>query len=241
MQQCRWADGYSVVFDCESDCGFAEVAGYTREEKIAKFMQFTVVCAQVIRSSAVVWGASADDVLRESEKLTWWRDVAQRGDTPVDSLLALFDGADVIVGYNCLCFDFPLLKRFYGKGSAALQRYASHRSKCLDIMARVHDVCGVYYKLDALLTANGLEAKIGHGSKAIQLWHDGRREELQAYCASDVELTARLALLETLGCGNVVATHNVHGLRSAIAASREASAHKRVRAPDNDAEEFVVV
>ena len=239
-----WPDGYAVAFDCESDCGFEDIAGYTREEKIAKVMQFTVICARVIPTHAVVRGASADDVLAQSTMLTWWRDVAEIGCTPIDSLLDIFDDAEVIVGYNILSFDFPLLKRFYGRGPKALQRYALHRCKALDIMVRVRDVCGVYYKLDKLLLENDLSLKIGDGAKAVRLWNDGKRDELEAYCAEDVALTTRLALAETLTvCGHTVIQQQVHGLRSAIAAARAAS-HKRTRkdAQGQDTEEeFVMV
>ena len=77
----------------------------------------------------------------------------------------IFDGAEVIVGFNCLAFDFPLLQRFY----TSKKRYLAHRCKCLDIMTRVRDVTDDYYKLDKLLKDNELSTKTSNGNNAIRL------------------------------------------------------------------------
>ena len=66
----------------------------------------------------------------------------------------IFDGAEVIVGFNCLAFDFPLLQRFY----TSKKRYLAHRCKCLDIMTRVRDVTDDYYKLVEITRQGRCEA-----------------------------------------------------------------------------------
>ena len=242
----RWPGGYVVTYDCESDCGFSDVPAHIRDEYITKRMQFTCICASVIPTSVVVRNASPDEVLAQATKMTWWRDVAEEGCSPIKSLLDLFDGADVIVGYNCLAFDFPLIKRFYKPvgGLTATQRYMEHRSKTLDIMARVRDVSGVYYKLDELLAYNDLPVKCGNGQTAVELWVAMNRPSLEMYCALDVELTARLSLLENLNIFRptlLTLPQHVHGLRSAIAARRASGAQKRLRDKEDDEESFVLV
>ena len=165
------------------------------------------------------------ELIQECDRHSWWRDVAEKGCSPVASLLDLFDAADVIVGYNCLQFDFPVLRRFYKMGvtstTEAEQRYMNHRAKTLDVMLRVRDATGSFLKLDAILKSSGLETKSGDGAAAVSLWENGAREELEAYCATDVEVTARLVLQEqiTLPSGQTL-PHQVHGLRSALAAKR---------------------
>ena len=154
------------------------------------------------------------------------------------SLLDMFDEADVIVGYNCLQFDFPVMRRFYKMGARstadAERRYTDHRAKTLDVMLRVRDASGCFLKLDSLLKSSGLESKSGEGAAAISLWESGKRDELEAYCAKDVEVTARLALEEqlTLPSGQVL-PHQVHGLRSALAAKRAAACKKRERGEED--------
>ena len=34
-----------VVFDCETDCGFERLCGYSRDAFVRQVMQFTCVCA----------------------------------------------------------------------------------------------------------------------------------------------------------------------------------------------------
>lgn len=189
--------GYVVVWDCESDCSFKYTPGFTHDEKI-KLMQFTVLTGVVIPVEAIDGKASANDIIAHSTAHVWWRDSAEFESNPVVSLLELFDHAELIVGYNCLGFDFPLIRRFYQRTSAfpdPISRYLMHRSKTLDVMARVHDATGKYYKLDTLLKCNGLETKTGDGLEAIRLWEDGKRSELAKYCLNDVIVTAKLALL----------------------------------------------
>lgn len=215
-----------VVFDCETDCGFERLCGYSRDAFVRQVMQFTCVCALEV-SAADVWQATTEearaDALRKARRHTFWRDRAEAGKTPVDDLLALFDRAVLIVGYNVLNFDFPLLQRFYRptEEATAAQRYRDHRAKTHDLMARVKDVTETYHKLDHLLKQNGLPLKTGSGADAPRLWADDRREELEAYCAADVDVTARLALQPTVRVGEHALAGNsdaVHGMRAALAA-----------------------
>lgn len=210
---------YVAVFDCESDTGFGDVLGRARDEIIHRYMQFTCICALVIPKDVIQGHASVDEIISQSKRMTWWRDVSESSTkTPIDSLLDIFDRAEIIVGFNCLAFDFPLIRRFY----ASHERYLKHRCKCLDIMTRVRDVTGDYYKLDKLLKDNELSTKMGDGSTAIKLWQEGRRDELQAYCLCDVELTARLGLLNELHIRDKYSTktlnitENVFGIRAAL-------------------------
>lgn len=195
-------DAYVVVFDCESDAAFSALPGASNDEKL-KFMQFTCMCTLSMPLSLIVHRrATADEIIAASECRTWWRDTTTAADDadadgPIGSFLQLVDKAALVVGYNCLGFDFPLIRRFYGRAGAfntAEERYIAHRSKTLDLMTRVRDVTGKYFKLDALLKQNGLETKTGDGLLAIRLWTQGRREELESYCKWDVVQTARLAL-----------------------------------------------
>lgn len=239
---CPEQHGIVVVFDCEADCGFSGTSWREREHHITTVMQPTVICALVIPSNLISSLADPNEIIKASEKRSWWRDEAVRGYTPVHGLLALFDKADVIVGFNCLGFDFPLLKRFYRRaedGTPPQQRYINHRAKCLDIMIRVRDVSGQYVKLDTLLKENSLPCKTSDGAEAVRMWNENKREELQSYCEADVELTARLALKESiLEPGGCLVPSSAYGIRSAVAANC-ATSHRKKRAREE--EDFVIV
>jgi hypothetical protein len=194
-------DGFVLVFDCESDCSFTNCPGENVKEKVSKFMQFTTICAATLPTNLILSNIPVDDVMRQASRYHWWRDESKPGQTPIDGLLALFDRADVIVGFNALHFDFPLIRRFYRSvkpDETPTQRYFNHRSKCHDIMARVRDVTDLYYKLDDLLKFNHIPCKTSDGLQAITMWEEQRRQELLDYCAADVDLTARLALLDDI-------------------------------------------
>ena len=219
------AEGPVVVFDAETDSGFERLCGYSRDAYLRQIMQFTCLCTLEVPAAAVhactKFPDDVDALLAASTRRTFWRDCAEDGKTPVDDLLALFDRATLIVGYNVLNFDFPLLWRFYRPtdGITALQRYHNHRAKTHDVMTRVRDVTEQYVKLDRLLHVNKLPLKLGCGGDAPKLWASNRREELEEYCAFDVEVTARLALMPTIQTGDGVWLPNqVHGMRSALAA-----------------------
>jgi len=214
---------YVVVFDCESDSSFNSLPGRFVAEKL-QYMQFTVICAMKLSSVLIEARAPVDEIIAHASRHCWWRDVAEDGMNPIVSLLDLFDGAEAIVGYNCLGFDFPLIKRFYQATNEfpdPEQRYLDHRCKVVDVMARVRDATGNYYKLDDLLKTNALETKTGNGLQAITLWNEQKRCELKSYCDTDVTVTARIALLEFITVkSNAIVSNNVFGVRSALAAVR---------------------
>lgn len=164
-----------VFFDVETDSSFASHGD--RACAMAR-MQITVACLTIVDDD----GSVADRV--------FWRDVP--GD--LESMLACFDLAHCIVGYNTLDFDLPVLEKYY----ADKQRYRSHRLKSFDIFANIRTATGTWPSLDALLRENGLSTKISSGLAAIRMWERQERDDLSAYCLSDVHLTRALCELDRL-------------------------------------------
>ena len=207
-----------VVFDCESDGKPTR----TGSQGVPDFdlVQCTVACALVIDAGPCAMPQASEELLRTARTITCWRDVVPRkGASPFHDLFAAFDAADLIVGYNQLDFDLPLLRKYYGRAWGQ-NKYASHRIKCLDIFQRVRGVLGYWPKLEQLLQANGLPGKSGSGAEAIRLWQDGRRKELEEYCAIDVMRTAQLAFLPSMrtggGPGTVHIPGHVYGVAPAL-------------------------
>jgi DEAD/DEAH box helicase domain-containing protein len=146
---------------------------------------------------------------------TFWRD--NDSTMSIASMIALLEGAELIVCYNGFGFDFPVIKKHY----RSTEQYNAHLNKTHDIFTRVREVLGYWPKLDALLKSNNLELKTADGLEAIKMWEEGRRDELQAYCEADVRQCTRLALLPAICVpeGGSVSNH-IGGIASALVSVR---------------------
>ncbi|MGZ0213695.1 MAG: hypothetical protein ACKVI4_14580 [Actinomycetales bacterium] len=210
-----------VIFDCESDGGPAG-GDFSK-------VQCTCACA-IVCSSEDVLKACGDPSLVDtmlspsvdvSKRITCWRDVCDEGYNPFHNLFLAFDSAEAIVAHNGLDFDFPLLRKHYGKSNEAQQRYMAHRFKTLDCFNVIRSLTGGWIALNTILRNNKLSSKTGDGRDAIKWWCDGQRSKLRAYCFKDVELTARVCLLPKMvlpGVGNVP-TH-LYSIASFLASLR---------------------
>ena len=225
-----------VVFDCESDSKPTRVG--QRGEHDFRHVQCTVACALVLDASRIVVPSAGKAILESAAPIVCWRDVCPtKGACPFKALFDAFDAADVIVGYNCMDFDFPLLYKYYGSKGA--RRYLEHRIKTLDVFTRVRAATNTWPKLDDLLRANKLGSKSGNGAQAITLWEQNKRAELESYCMDDVRLTAQLALLPRLRVGVATLPSHVYGIGPAVYAyrmSRDAAIIEMAGAVDNDSD-----
>lgn len=210
-----------VVWDAETDTSFKMLEGMPREQAMHT-MQFTVISALEFKSEDAIVPGNWEQALKNSKQHTFWRDVAEDGKDPLFELLNLFDRAEVIVAYNGLGFDFPVIRKHYGSGKTSRRRYLEHRLKTLDPMLKLAQATDMpYVKLDKLLEWNKLPRKIGSGLEAIKLWEESRRDELEAYCAQDVASLANLVHLDKLSLGQTGWLPNrVHGVASALMAER---------------------
>jgi len=224
-----------VVWDAETDCSFAMLAGMPREQQM-RTMQATVVCAMVFDSEESIKPGNWDAACETATKHTFWRDKADEGKKPFDGLLQLFDEAELLVAFNGLGFDLPVMRKYYGSTNAARQRYLEHRLKTHDPMIRVASAADMPYpKLDKLLQWNHLPQKLTSGLHAIRMWEEGQRESLQEYCMTDVLFLAQLVHLNRVVVPGVGALPNsVLGVASAIKC-------QRILQPLSVDEEFVVV
>lgn len=210
-----------VVFDLEADS--------KHTDNDFRYTQVTVACALTIDADAVAAARTPSErsaALATGVEFHWWRDEGSGHDGKADPfapMLALFDAAEVIVAFNGLAYDFPLLRKHYG-GRDQHARHLAHRFKCLDPFSAIKETTGRWPKLDALLAANGLQTKSSSGLEAIKMWNEGRREELLSYCTDDVRLLAQLVLqpaLEYPGVGTLPEV--LFGLRPAVLAARSAA------------------
>jgi hypothetical protein len=217
--------GTVVVWDCETDTRLPRGDPLSREQAFLH-SQITVACALVFKSEELLKKENWDQALATATWHTFWRDKTPSGETnPYIGLIKLFDEAESIVAYNGLGFDFRMLRKWYprtGPNTAAFNpaaaRYQDHRMKCLDPMLRIAEAMDIPYPgLDRLLRSNNLGGKTGDGLQAIKMWEEGRREELEAYCKSDVDSLAKLVYLPVMVTGGQGVTSHANVGRHLLA------------------------
>ncbi len=102
----------------------------------------------------------------------------------VPALITELQSADLVIGFNQLGFDYPVLQRYT---SVVLKDLPT-----LDLMQKVERALGFRLGLDALASATLGEGKSSDGLQAVRWWREGRVEEIFVYCQKDVEVTKRL-------------------------------------------------
>lgn len=222
--------GGVLIFDLEADSG-------SRADDF-RYTQITVACAIVLDSDACIADRGArtghghvSKAMKTAKRFHWWRDVSEDGRDPFHELLTLMDEAELIVAYNGLEYDFPLMKRHYARNEV---RYINHRMKTLDPFSNLKRATGRWLKLDRLLMANSLPTKIADGKQAIVMWENQQRDALKEYCEADVVLLAQLVLLDSITVPDLGRFPNlVFGVASALAAVRESGSTLRFQSSQN--------
>jgi DEAD/DEAH box helicase domain-containing protein len=105
----------------------------------------------------------------------------------VDDLIDDLCAADLVVGFNCVQFDFSVLSGYSGLDFG--------RIKVFDLLIEVQKAAGKRFKLDTLAEINLGAGKSGSGKQAISFYNEDRWDELEAYCRRDVQITADLFYL----------------------------------------------
>ncbi len=96
-----------------------------------------------------------------------------------------FQKAELLVTFNGLYFDIPLLNKYYKK--EGLGDLTAH--KHLDIFKEVKQVSGRWLKLDKIAEGTFGIRKSGDGLEAVKWWREGKVDEIRKYCLDDVKIT----------------------------------------------------
>ncbi len=103
----------------------------------------------------------------------------------LDKLDTLFASAGLIVGFNIIGFDFPVLAKH-------LVSTDIKKLPVLDLMDDPRNYLKFRPSLSTLATATLKKDKTADGMEAIKMYREGRMEELARYCLEDVRLTRDL-------------------------------------------------
>ena len=155
-------------------------------------MEISVACALIFKydkdghTSKTVDLNDKNTVRRE----TYWHNSRSEvsGKSSISDLCTLLSKCKGHVAFNGAGFDMQVTKKCF----ATTQDYQDAAARLYDPLQDIVRSGLGYYSLNALLVQNGLSQKTASGSEAPKMWKEQRYEELEAYCASDVELLAQL-------------------------------------------------
>ncbi|MEI6533471.1 MAG: helicase [Candidatus Roizmanbacteria bacterium] len=99
-------------------------------------------------------------------------------------LFPILENASYIIGYNIVGFDIPVLGAYYAGNVESLSTF--------DLLESIREQIGRRIGLNDVISATLGKKKTGHGLMAIDMYREGRIEELKDYCLHDVLYTKEL-------------------------------------------------
>ncbi|MBI3589297.1 MAG: ribonuclease H-like domain-containing protein [Candidatus Liptonbacteria bacterium] len=109
----------------------------------------------------------------------------------MEELGKIFRDAEKIVGFSSNRYDVPVLNAHF-QAKAATRDLDLWKMERVDLLEEIEMATGSRISLSRLAEANLGAAKSGSGAEAIELYKEGKIEELKKYCLEDVRLTKEL-------------------------------------------------
>ena len=144
-----------VVFDLETQLSAAEVGGW------GKTYLMRVSCG-------IVWDSRTD------EFTTYFEDRVQ-------DLIEHLKSADLIVGFNCIGFDYSVLRGY--------TRYDFRNLETLDMLLEIKEQLNFRVSLNSLAQSTLEKKKSADGLQSLRWWKQGRLDLIEKYCRDDVAIT----------------------------------------------------
>ena len=105
----------------------------------------------------------------------------------VRELVETLRTADVVIGFNVIGFDYPVLSGYTGEDYRQLL-------PTLDLFEQIRDIVGERVGLDRLARETLGAGKSGDGMASLAWYREGRFDLIEEYCRRDVELLRDLYL-----------------------------------------------
>jgi len=147
-----------IVFDLETQYTADEVGGWRN----IRAMRLAV---------AVTYNAALDTYCDYTEQ-------------EKERLIAALRGADLVVGYNVLRFDYEVLRAYTTERLDLIPT--------LDMLDDLYRTLGWRPSLDAVAAATLGETKSADGLQAVRWFRQGQLDKVIDYCRRDVEVTWRV-------------------------------------------------
>lgn len=155
----RWPqDQVGVVFDLETQLGADEVGGW------GNIRGMKMAFASVYR-------------FPDGEWLDFW-------EKDISGLIDVLSGANLVIGFNHIRFDYEVLRGYSGFDFGSLKNY--------DILVELQKRLGHRLKLDQVAEATLGVRKTADGLQSLRWWKQGELAKIGEYCRHDVEVTRDL-------------------------------------------------
>jgi DEAD/DEAH box helicase domain-containing protein len=153
-------NGKTLVFDLETKRLAHEVGGWSHIAKLGL-------------AAAVLLDIDSNEAMRFVED-------------DANSLIVEILGANRVIGFNLLRFDYEVLRPYGLSVNSELVH------KTTDILKLVHDALGFRISLNNLAEATLQEAKSADGLQAVEWYREGLIDKVLDYCEQDVRVTHRI-------------------------------------------------
>lgn len=152
-----------VYFDLETQRSFGDVGGYSHKDKMGVSVAVTFSTAR-----------GSYEIYQECE---------------LDRLAEELIRADLVVGWNHLQFDYPVLQPY-------VFHTLAEQTVNLDMMLELESLLGFRLKLDSVAAASLGTGKSADGLDALRWWQEHKKSgdfaplrKIAEYCAFDVKVT----------------------------------------------------
>lgn len=159
----RVAAKNTVYFDLETQRSFGDVGGFSHKDKMGVSVAVTY---STVRGTYKIYAEP------EMEKLA-------------DELIR----ADLVVGWNHIQFDYPVLQPY-------VFHTLAEQTINLDMMLELESLLGFRLKLDSVASASLGTGKTADGLDALRWWQEHKKtgdfaplRKIAEYCAFDVKVT----------------------------------------------------
>ncbi len=102
----------------------------------------------------------------------------------MDKLGAMLQNAYLLIGFYSKKFDIPVLEKYFNFNITKIPH--------CDILEEIEKVMKKRIGLGLLAEANVGAGKTGHGLESIDLYKQGKIQELKDYCVNDVKITKQI-------------------------------------------------
>ncbi len=107
------------------------------------------------------------------------------GQEEFDKMWPYFQKAELLITFNGVYFDIPLLNKYYKKAGLGDLNKTRH----LDVFKEVKNTSGRWLKLDKIAEGTFGIKKTGDGFDAVKWWREGKVDDIRKYCLMDVKIT----------------------------------------------------